>query len=544
MEKRGAAAGVERRFAPSRSTLLWTLAGLALTGVFAWIIGWDLIPWLRGPAPYPPEWDWPWVPLPLNKIDTYVHLGAFILYPLVVLAVLHPTFIHWKSERQRRVVGVALAVLGFFALQMAMAAARKDNLLELIIFRTYAPPGNGYFMSAVRADSIWDTLTHYAAAMPNFPHDRPRTHPPMIFMYYAGWNWLFERLPGFSAWFAPIARSWATPDRDWVQLQDPYVTSAFFSGLVQWLLMWPAPIAFYALLRRLEGKSEDAAGSRYGRYALWGAMLLPLLPSLSSFYSHWDVNYLLISFTAWFLAVRAQDRLHGEAAGRVWRWLDWLLAGLLLSLLTWLSFGNAVITAMIGAHLLWREVVSGKWRQPSAPGATWRDTRINWPELGRFTAGALLMAAGLVTPWLLAYVALHINYFEILRVGMQQHYIIVNNGRDFRIWRWMNLVDFALWTSPGVVLLGLVGSVWLLLHWRRGSLESNLAGLALIFWGVLLVLNFSGTARAEIGRLWIFLMPFPLLFALAYVRTYGLRAVVMAMLALSAWLMGFALRAV
>lgn len=550
------------------------LLALALTGVMSWIIAWDLIPWLRGPAPYPPEWDWPHVPLLWQEYGTWLHLAAFIVYPLVVLAVLHPTLIPWRSERQRQVVGVVLAVLFFIGLQMALAHARKGNLLELVIFRVYAPPGNGYFMSAVRTDDIWATLHNYAAAMPNFPHDRPRTHPPAIFMYYAAFNALFERLPAFSDWFAPIARTWAPADRDWVQLQNPYITSAFFSGAAQWLLMAPVPAAFYLMLRRLQGPA-----AAYGRFALWGTMLLPLLGSVSSFYSHWDVNYLLIAALAWFFALRGQDRLHGEAPGR-WtgrwgRWLDWVWSGLLLSLLTWLSFGNAVLCMMIGGHLLWRELlhVLGQWPDlrrasghqshdregvdgsltlaaltetpqitatTSAGAAAWQAL------LGRrgFVLGALLMIAAVVTPWLIGWLTLRINYFEILRVGLEQHWIIVNNGRDFNIWRWMNLVDYSLWVGPGVVLLGLVGSVWLIWHWRKGQLEGNLSGLALVVWGVLLVLNFSGTARAEVGRLWLFLMPWPVFFALAYLRTYGLRALLAALMALTAWVMGWALRAV
>ncbi len=529
-----------------RGALIWSLIALALTGVTAWVIAWDLIPWLRGPAPYPPEWDWPHVPLLWQEYGTWLHLAAFIVYPLVVLLVLHPTLIPWRSERQRRIVGVVLAVVWFIGLQMALAHARKGNLLELVIFRVYAPPGNGYFMSAVRTDDIWATLHNYAAAMPNFPHDRPRTHPPAIFMYYAAFNYLFERLGAFSDWFAPIARSWAPPDRDYVQLQNPYITSAFFSGVTQWLLAAPAPLAFYALLRRLQGQA-----AAYGNFALWGTMLLPLLGSVSSFYSHWDVNYLLIAALAWFFAVRGQDRLHGEAPGR-WtgrwgRWLDWLWAGLLLSLLTWLSFGNAVLCIMIGGHLLWRELlhVLHEWPAVRAAvlGAGAATSQVLWARR-YFVLGALVMVAGVVTPWLVGWLTLRINYFEILQVGLQQHWIIVNNGRDFNIWRWMNLVDYSLWVGPGVVLLGLVGSVWLLWHGRAGKLEGNLAGLALVVWGTLLVLNFSGTARAEVGRLWLFLMPWPVFFALAYLRTYGLRALLAAMMALTAWVMGWALRAV
>ena len=137
------------------------------------------------------------------------------------------------------------------------------------------------------------------------------------------------------------------------------------------------------------------------------------------------------------------------------------------------------------------------------------------------------------------------NYFGLLGVGMRMHCAIVTAGRDFTIWRWMNLVDYALWVGPGVLLLGLVGAVWLLLHFRRSDLESNLAGHGSDRVGRdLLLLNFSGTARAEIGRLWIFLMPFPVIFALAYLRSYRLRVALTVLLAASAWVMGYALRAV
>ncbi len=154
------------------------------------------------------------------------------------------------------------------------------------------------------------------------------------------------------------------------------------------------------------------------------------------------------------------------------------------------------------------------------------------------------MAVGVVAPWLLALLFWQMNYFDLLRTGMAMHYALVNNGRDLALWRWMNLVDYALWVGPGVLLLGLVASVWLVVHWRADTLNRNLAGMAVIVWGLLLLLDLSGSARGEIGRLWIFLMPFPMLFALAYLRTYGLRAALLAMMAVTAWVMGFALRAV
>ena len=63
--------------------MAWVIAAVVLTGVMSWILAWDLIPWLRGPAPFPPEWDWPYVPLSWVRLGTYTHVAALIVYPLV-----------------------------------------------------------------------------------------------------------------------------------------------------------------------------------------------------------------------------------------------------------------------------------------------------------------------------------------------------------------------------------------------------------------------------------------------------------------------------
>ena len=520
----------------SRAPWLWIGLAAAITAASVWVVLFDVIPKLRGPAPYPPEWEWPWEPILWSNPRTWMHLGLVLAYCTLVALLMRPAFFAegapLATRRARVRWGLIAAVLFFGAWELSLAWARRGSLLDLIIFRVYSPPGNGYFMSAVRAEGIRATLNDYAAAMPNFPHDRPQTHPPGIFIYYSLFIALFERMPDFSAWFAPIARGWETQGRDWVLLRDPYIPAAFFSGWVQVLSACFAPVAFYFLLRRLEAREGHARGP--SAFALWGALLIPLLPPVGSFYTHWDLNYLLLTAGGWFFALRAQDRTQAGERGPG-PWLDWLWAGLLLCLLTWLSFGNAIFGLIVGLHLLWRQVAVV--RPPGAPFFA-RAT------LGRFLAGGVITGAAVVLPWLLAYATWGMNYFELLRVGMAMHYEIVTAGRDYSIWWWMNLVDFARWTGFGVVLLSLAGSVWLLRNARRGYLERNLAGLVLIFWGVLLFLDFSGTARGEIGRLWIFLMPFPLIFALAYLRTYGQRLALLGMLAASSWVMAHALRAV
>jgi len=154
----------------------------------------------------------------------------------------------------------------------------------------------------------------------------------------------------------------------------------------------------------------------------------------------------------------------------------------------------------------------------------------------------MLMAAGALLPWLLAYLFWGMNFFELLQIGMGYHYSLVTANRNYRIWTWMNLVDFTLWLGPALLLLGMAGTIWLLQRIRSGSeLVRDVAGMAISFWLMLLVLNFSGSTRGEIGRLWIFLMPFPMLFALLPPWRYYQRLIILILMALVTWVLGYAI---
>lgn len=504
----------------------WVWIALILTGLFVWIAGTDALPWLRGPGPYPPEWRWLYAPLdwarPARNGIHLLILAAYVMMGLL-LAWPQPGDSATSGRTRRFAQGAALAAGFLFVWQFAQIWLREESLLDHLVFRTYAPPLNGYFVAPAQVDSIWETLNTYRAAMPDFFADKAKTHPPGLFIFYALFNTLFEHLPSLSEWFAPIARTWATAGRDWPLLMDHLVTSAFVTTLVQMAWVSLAPVTLYVLVRRLD-RGDDPGGSET---ALWAALLLPLITPLTLFVGQWDPNYLPLAFAAWFFAVRGQDRLHaGRRDLRVW--IDWLGAGLLLSLLTWLSFGNAFIGLLVGLHILWRQV-DNLWMVLGKLGFL---VRGSLPTV----AGLAVMGGGVVLPWLAAYLVWDMNFFAMLDYGISSHFDIVTAHRDYGIWWWMNLVDFAYWLGPGLILLAGVGSVWLVGIWSRRHLSAdrvtcNLAGVALSFWPVLLFLNFSGTTRGEIGRLWIFLMPYPLLLSLGLLRTPLHRTILLLILA-------------
>jgi hypothetical protein len=453
-------------------------------------------------------------------------------------------------------------VLFFCLWQLAQTWAREASIVDTLIFRTYAPPLNGFLIAPAQVKSVPETLRHYAAAMPTFFSDKPQTHPPGLFIFYALFNGLFERLHGFSAWFAHILRLWAIPGRDWVQLPDHLVASAFMTSWVQVILTALAPLSLYALLCQLDGgcwttrhSDDDDGVVGASQVALWAALALPLIPPLTLFFLQWDANYPTLGFAAWYFAVRGQNRASSNPRLAIRGLVDSFIGGLLLSLLTWLSFGTAVYGVMVALHVVWREVTGRQVNRQGTKGLKGAEgieenekaQRISWKRrdgtrssAGWTAAGLAVMAVGWALPWALAYLVWRMDFFALMRFGMDSHYSLVTARRDYGLWWWMNLADYALWLGPSSLVLGLAGTLWLWRRWRAARF-SDLAGLAVVAWFTLLLLNFSGTTRGEVGRLWMFLMPFPVIFSLALPWRGHARLAVTALLAVGSWVLGYAI---
>ena len=467
--------------APSR---IWLGLALALTGLWAALLLTDAWPLLRGPAPWPPEWRWLYAPL------RGAHLGRQAVQWAALAGYLLGAL--WALRGRRLAWGLAMAAGFLFLWQLIQTWVREPGLLDAMIERAYSPVANGYLLAPAQVDDVTFTLHHYAAALPDFFSAKPRTHPPGLFLFYAISNALFERMAGFSAWLGPLARTWALPGRDWPQLPDHLIASAFVTAWVQAGLTALTPLAMFAWARTL-------AGGRAQGWALVSALAVPLIPALGLFLSQWDMVYPLLGLTAWTLALTGQNRAWEQPRARAWAL--WLLAGLTLSLMTWLSYGLLVMVGMMVAHGALR-TMPGLGR--ASASARWRPT----------LTGLLLLAAGWALPWLLAWAAWGMRFDQLFAASLAQHFQLVTHARRYALWLWGNPLDLALWLGPGILLLGVVGSVWAWRKRRAASWLADAAAAGLVFWGALLLLNLSGLSRGEVGRLWLFLMPYPLAFAL------------------------------
>ena len=152
-----------------------------------------------------------------------------------------------------------------------------------------------------------------------------------------------------------------------------------------------------------------------------------------------------------------------------------VIAGAGFGLLVFLSIGNAALGLVIGLLLLF---------------GVWRTKRV---------AVLVLFAVGALLPWTIFGAVYGIAPWAIVLEGLNQHYELVTLERPYAIWVAWNLIDLLVFATP-IIIVGFVGTVWQ----QRNKLNVT-AVFVVGLLALVVVLDFSGSARGEIGRIWLFI---------------------------------------
>jgi hypothetical protein len=113
-----------------------------------------------------------------------------------------------------------------------------------------------------------------------------------------------------------------------------------------------------------------------------------------------------------------------------------------------------------------------------------------------------VLVLGVVAVWVPLVVVFRLDPLAMLAHSAEAHHnVIAGFRRAYGIWVWLNLIEFACFAGPALMLL-VIGAAPA--AWRRGGLARALAVAAL---GTVIALDLSGTVRAEVGRIWFLLMP-------------------------------------
>jgi hypothetical protein len=443
--------------------------------------------WVRGPV----EWRWP-------RHDSTIAKTRVWLPLLLLVVVLGGMKGLEKPLNRRPSLSPFFLFIASLLIQISFVYLESAPVWVTLFHRTVSSTSGGFFSVASNTQDIPSLLQQFPSAMAQFNAVHPRTHPPGLLLFFWSMSGWLSSWPTFSESFSTLLRPTICQDAYLTTLPNTVLASASVQMSVP---VWGAltVFPFYGLARRL---SNDMT-------ARWATLLLVLSPSMVLWAAQWNQLYAFLTAVCLYLA-------HLGLTRRLW-WL-FLVAGLLVSIATFLSLANLALACLIPLYSLifilftsqsWRTGLYGYWQQGIAYGV------------------------GLASVWLIYYLTYGVGFWDITRAGMAVH---TELDRTYTTWLGYNLYDFFLFLSFPILILALqslrlavnfsgtsaIASQYNQLNLRETAVSPALAAI-FTFWITLLALNLSGIVRGEVARLWMFLVPLAVLAALPAILTWGSR---------------------
>jgi hypothetical protein len=441
-----------------------TVGAVALTGVVGAGVCGGLLP--TGA----PEWFWRWRAggvLPWGTAATVAGLAALLMALL--------TFDRLRAPAQpaRRVCALLLVAMIVLGLALSLGVAMQDPVYPVTAGLTVLSDlATGYYTIATRLPGVAEAFSQHVgrAENPAVP-DRVRTHPPgpillMMAVREAGLSAL-GALAGLEDY---LRKSYGVDGETLARLarmgtaQTPSPLDALIAVPIALLLtVLPALVVLPAY-----GLGAVLADRRVG---LAAAVLAATLPSLLCFVPGIDGLGAVIALTVLYLWAAALRR--GD-------WWLYLLAGLGgAAALLW-SFGYAALALPALALVL--------------PRGEWRPVRLG--------QGLIFTAAGLAVVYGVLDAGLGYSLPAAMSVSLAaQKEIMVREHRPYLTWLWLDPYSWVVFLGPGLLLIAVAA------RFTKGMREGGLGRLTQGLVATLVLLVLAGTTRAEVERIWVFLMP-------------------------------------
>ncbi|MFQ6097530.1 MAG: hypothetical protein ACE5O2_07345, partial [Armatimonadota bacterium] len=222
--------------------------------------------------------------------------------------------------------------------------------------------------------------------------------------------------------------------------------------------------------------------------AMAAAALTAFIPSLVLFVPGIDQAVAFLGTTAVWFFVLACKRASVPLS---------LAGGFALFLASMITIGAAALFVLMAAYTV------------GEAGAKWGDRARRAGILGRLGRALGAALAGVVVPFILLKLAYGYQAIAVaVNAKAVQGAIMRDWGRGYAPWLVVNLVDFAVFLSPAVAF---AAGAWMAGRWRRACRQRRLARadvLALAAFATLAIVDLSGTARGEVGRIWCLFMPY------------------------------------
>lgn len=433
----------------------------------------DISPYLRGPEPYAPEWQWAY--LFINTLDK-----AYV--PLFFISVLLLLFIVIEKKKQKTFLSVplflSLIVILYFLFELSVIYFSRHGIFVLL-HRIINPEINGYFTAALPINDPIGFLANYNDNVLSFVY-HAKAHPPgaiLLFFYIKDFLSLFPAIGEIVSKFTPT-----TPDVNavWTTLLPVEKATAVFSaGFIPFLSALSVIPLYYGVKILYDAK-----------IALRAIFIFIFFPNIILFTPINDAFLHLFTALALFfmaLGIKTGKSLYYFFSGAV------LFLGVFFNL----SFLPLLIFFFFFYILSqYKEIRSA---------------------LTKFLRNGISYTVGFFLPPILLFALLGFNFLEMIHIIMGT--VPDVHTRSYSLWVYYNIQDFLTFCGiPTAIVLLSVFKQQLLFSFRL--LIKKINPVALSFFIMILVLNFSGSSRGEVSRIWLPFMPIVAIIAAAYLTKH------------------------
>jgi hypothetical protein len=438
------------------------LAALASLVVIV-VLRYDLVPSLRGPAPYPPEWQWRYRAHAIARALPVVPVGLGLVALLAASG---------SAVARRRPQRTAAALLGAGTLlglifPLALLTTEDGGAVAFLVSRTSSPAYLSYHTVArsPAAADIGDLLRQYPERLPQLP-EHAATHPPGPVLFYKALLAGLPRVPAVEAALerrvmrscgASGQRCSAAVAQETPQERAAALAGALSAHVLAVLTLLPIAWLAFQLTR------DPLAAART-------AVLWPLVPGVALFIPSLDP---MLSLPV--VGALASARLALSGTRRWTRTAGAVLTGGCAALAVFLSYGALLLLPLGLLTVL-----------ASLPRYVVTRGRLVPAIVGSATAAVLVTA-----------IPMHWGGYDPVRsaqTALGIHALQFTAHRSYALWLLFGPLDFALF-------LGLPIAIGIALHVARGARTSPPFRFACAFAVAFVVLIASGLVRGEVGRI-------------------------------------------
>lgn len=431
-----------------RSPINFLSVSSIMTILFCFAIAVNVTPLLRGPAPYPPEWQW------VYEFDNTIQR---IWAPLIVIGGFVGSFFLFERVKQNKKYFTArfLAHIIFLTLFLQLSVLYFSRAgVGVLLERIITPGISGYFTTALSIQNIGNFLSTYQEHVATFTM-RAADHPPFAILFF----WVLLSLSHALSFLFPFVEKLSLHHTAIFQIWHSLLPFQKVAALLSTLLI---PVLSVSILIPLYFFAKVYYDEVTARRACF---LYSVFPSVSLFLPLNDAFLGLFSVVGFLCFLLGQKWKKG---------IFYYLSGISFAIG---SFFSISLLVPLGMVCLFGFLSTNSLREK--------------------VTGGIRLLVGVVTIPAVLFIFFHFNTISVFaKIASLQA------KRSYLTWVVYDIYDFFVFSGIPV----LIGSIILIKEMLVRKASTNM--LAISFFIVLFLLDIFGFSRAEVGRIWMPYMPF------------------------------------